>query len=75
MMIEAPREQWLIDLRASLAEQYPAEFLEDRAYAIRATISWGAIGECFRSPLYEMATFIEAIECEIADMFDSWEQD
>jgi len=29
--------------------------------------------ECFRSPQYEMATFVEAIECEIADMFDGWE--
>ena len=37
--VDAPREQWLIDLRAELAERYHPEFLEEMDWYIRREIS------------------------------------
>lgn len=38
-MIEAPREQWLIDLRADLAARYHPEFIEEMDWFIRRSIA------------------------------------
>jgi hypothetical protein len=47
MIIDAPREQWLIDLRAYLVERYPAVFLNSWAYG-RQVNAW--ISEYARDP-------------------------
>jgi hypothetical protein len=68
-MIDAPREQWLIDLRAELAEQYPAKFLEEKDCAIRAWISSYAIGEMAQFA-YAAGRELEALREEIREMYE-----
>ena len=52
-MIEAPREQWLIDLRAELAERYPAEFIEAQERAIRTGVRGIAWAEWDKDDMIE----------------------
>jgi hypothetical protein len=69
MIIDAPREQWLIDLRAELAAAYPAKFLEEKDYAIRSWISSYAIGELAQFQ-FAAGRELEALREEIREMYE-----
>ena len=69
MMIEAPREQWLIDMYANFQEWFGEDyeaFIADRGYAVRVWIS-----EYSRAK--SMNEEDACMDC-IFEEFDRWEQ-
>ena len=72
MVIDAPRKQWLIDFRAWLDANYSGDFIIEKDREIRNWVRAYAWGEFERTAQYEMWNPMEALQMEIAEMFDEW---